>query len=46
MSLGKFRWIVWAVSPVVRNGVAENTTFQEISVEAGELAECTRTKRK
>lgn len=38
-SLGKFRWIVWAVSPVVRNGVAENTAFQEFSVEAGVLPE-------
>ncbi len=38
-SLGKFRWIVWAVSPVARNGIAENTAFQELSVEAGELPE-------
>lgn len=35
-SLGKFRWIVWAVSPVVRNGIAENTAFQELAVEVGE----------
>ncbi len=32
-SLGKFRWIVWAVSPVERNGIPENTAFQELSVE-------------
>lgn len=32
-SLGKFRWIVWAVSPVERNGIAENTAFQELFVE-------------
>lgn len=34
--LGNFRWIVWAVSPAVRNGIAENTAFQELAVEAGE----------
>ena len=33
-SLGNFRWVVWAVSPVTRNGIAENTAFQELSVEA------------
>ena len=33
--LGRFRWIVWAVTPVTRNGIAENTAFQELSVEAG-----------
>lgn len=38
-SLGRFRWIVWAVSPVVRNSIAENTAFQELAVEAGELPE-------
>lgn len=37
-SLGKFRWIVWAVSPAVRNGIAENTAFQELAVEAGEAS--------
>ncbi len=30
-SLGSFRWIVWAVSPVTPIG--ENTAFQELSVE-------------
>lgn len=35
-SLGKFRWIVWAVSPAVRNGIAENTAFQELAVETRE----------
>ena len=35
-SLGKFRWVVWAVLPAVRNGIAENTAFQELAVEAGE----------
>lgn len=29
--LGKFRWIVWSVSPVSKN--AENTAFQELAVE-------------
>ena len=37
-SLGWFRWIVWAVSPVTRNGDGENTAFQELSVELGEAA--------
>lgn len=33
-SLGKFRWIVWAVSPVNEIGGGENTAYQEFSVEA------------
>ena len=37
-SLGKFRWIVWAVSPVTETGGGENTAFQELAVEA-ELTE-------
>ena len=32
-SLGKFRWIVWAVSPVTGGGGGENTAFQELAVE-------------
>ena len=32
-SLGTFRWIVWAVSPVTAAGGGENTAFQELSVE-------------
>ncbi|WP_231617878.1 alpha-L-fucosidase [Novipirellula aureliae] len=32
-SLGKFRWIVWAVSPVTESGGGENTAFQELAVE-------------
>ncbi|MBK1825534.1 PDZ domain-containing protein [Haloferula rosea] len=32
-SLGDFRWIVWAVSPVSSNGGGENTAFQELAVE-------------
>ena len=32
-SLGEFRWIVWAVSPVTERGNGENTAFQELSVE-------------
>ena len=31
-SLGKFRWIVWAVSPVTENGGGENTAFAELNV--------------
>ncbi|TWU47023.1 alpha-L-fucosidase [Rubripirellula reticaptiva] len=31
-SLGKFRWIVWAVSPVTSTGGGENTAFQELNV--------------
>lgn len=35
--LGRFRWIVWAVSPVNHQGGGENTAFQELAVEtAGE----------
>ncbi|MFC1764827.1 right-handed parallel beta-helix repeat-containing protein [Planctomycetota bacterium] len=33
-SLGKFRWIVWSVSPISRDG--ENTVFQELAVETRE----------
>lgn len=32
-SLGRFRWIVWAVSPVNASGGGENTAFQELAVE-------------
>jgi len=32
-SLGQFRWIVWAVSPITKTGGGENTAFQELSVE-------------
>ena len=32
-SLGKYRWIVWAVSPVSEAGGGENTAFQELNVE-------------
>jgi hypothetical protein len=32
-TLGEFRWIVWAVSPVTDIGGGENTAFQEIAVE-------------
>ncbi|MEP4077223.1 right-handed parallel beta-helix repeat-containing protein [Haloferula sp.] len=32
-SLGEFRWIVWAVSPVSTSGGGENTAFQELAVE-------------
>jgi alpha-L-fucosidase len=32
-SLGQFRWIVWAVSPVTETGGGENTAFQELHVE-------------
>ncbi|MDA7920637.1 sulfatase-like hydrolase/transferase [Verrucomicrobiales bacterium] len=34
-SLGKFRWIVWSVSPVYDRGGGENTAFQELAVETG-----------
>lgn len=34
-SLGEFRWIVWAVSPVTSKGGGENTAFQELAVELG-----------
>ncbi len=33
-TLGEFRWIVWAVSPVTERGGGENTAFQEFAVEA------------
>ena len=32
-TLGNFRWIVWAVSPVSNLGGGENTAFQEFAVE-------------
>ncbi|GAA5507497.1 hypothetical protein Rcae01_02953 [Novipirellula caenicola] len=32
-SLGQFRWIVWAVSPVTDTGGGENTAFQELAVD-------------
>ena len=32
-SLGKFRWIAWAVSPVSNQGGGENSAFQELAVE-------------
>lgn len=32
-TLGEFRWIVWAVSPVSERGGGENTAFQEFAVE-------------
>jgi hypothetical protein len=32
-SLGRYRWIVWAVSPITKKGGGENTAFQELSVE-------------
>lgn len=32
-TLGEFRWIVWAVSPVTERGGGENTAFQEFAVE-------------
>ena len=31
-SLGNFRWIIWAVSPVSPTGGGENTAFQELNV--------------
>ncbi len=34
-TLGEFRWIVWAVSPVTKTRGGENTAFQELSVEFG-----------
>ncbi|TWT80739.1 Alpha-L-fucosidase [Planctomycetes bacterium CA13] len=36
-TLGKFRWIVWAVSPVTETGGGENTAFQEFSVEISKM---------
>jgi membrane-associated protease RseP (regulator of RpoE activity) len=35
-SLGSFRWIVWAVSPVYDRGGGENTAFQELCVDVAE----------
>ena len=35
-TLGEFRWIVWAVSPVSSAGGGENTAFQELAVEFAE----------
>ena len=32
-SLGSYRWIVWAVSPVTVRGGGENTAMQELAVE-------------
>ena len=32
-TLGNFRWVVWAVSPVSNAGGGENTAFQELAVE-------------
>lgn len=32
-SLGTYRWIVWAVSPITTTGGGENTAFQEFVVE-------------
>ncbi|MDP4646045.1 MAG: sulfatase-like hydrolase/transferase [Akkermansiaceae bacterium] len=32
-TLGDFRWIVWAVSPISKAGGGENTAFQEFAVE-------------
>jgi hypothetical protein len=32
-ALGKFRWIIWRVSPVNTIGGGENTAFQELNVE-------------
>jgi alpha-L-fucosidase len=31
-SIGKFRWILWSVSPVTTRGGGENTAFQELAV--------------
>ena len=35
-SLGSYRWIVWAVSPITAKGGGENTAFQELAVEVAE----------
>jgi len=35
-SLGEFRWIVWAVSPVSTAATGENTAFQELAVKVSE----------
>jgi hypothetical protein len=32
-SLGKFRWIIWKVSPITQIGGGENTAFQELHIE-------------
>jgi hypothetical protein len=32
-TLGSFRWIVWAVSPIYAADGGENTAFQELAVE-------------
>lgn len=32
-TLGEYRWILWAVSPVSKLGGGENTVFQELGVE-------------
>lgn len=32
-SLGKFRWIMWKVSPISKKGGGEHSAFQELSVE-------------
>jgi len=32
-TLGDFRWVVWAVSPVSKTGGGENSAFQELVVE-------------
>lgn len=32
-TLGAYRWIIWAVSPVTSAGGGENSAFQELSVE-------------
>ncbi|CAA6677712.1 MULTISPECIES: PDZ domain-containing protein [unclassified Lentimonas] len=32
-SLGNYRWIIWAVSPISNAGGGENTAFQELGVE-------------
>jgi hypothetical protein len=31
-SLGKFRWVIWAVSPISSNDGGENTALQELAV--------------
>ncbi len=40
-SLGEFRWIVWAVSPVNANAGGENTAFQELAVTVSETNSAT-----
>jgi membrane-associated protease RseP (regulator of RpoE activity) len=34
-TLGNYRWILWAVSPVTKTAGGENTAFQELHVERG-----------